>query len=238
MKYPLAERIGKPGLLVGREDEFDDFYRWIEGMPEMLSMSRVILARRKSGKTSMVQRIFNKLWSDSGPVIPFYISIPDAKVWFPDFATRYFTTFASHYISFLERDEKLVNNILSINQIREYAAAKSHELLKNDADLFVKYMDEALYDSLWRLACSAPDRYATHYDQRILIIIDEFQYISNHVYPDAARQTRPDETMPGSFHDIVESKMAPMLVTGSYIGWMINIMSEYLEAGRLDRYYL
>ncbi|MCP4015039.1 MAG: restriction endonuclease, partial [Delftia sp.] len=35
-----------------------------------------------------------------------------------------------------------------------------------------------------------------------------------------------------------ESKMAPMLVTGSYIGWMINIMSEYLEAGRLDRYYL
>ncbi len=32
--------------------------------------------------------------------------------------------------------------------------------------------------------------------------------------------------------------MAPMLVTGSYVGWMINIMAEYLEAGRLGRYYL
>ncbi|MCP4113319.1 MAG: hypothetical protein GY749_48610, partial [Desulfobacteraceae bacterium] len=238
MKYPLAERIGKPDLLVGREEEFDDFYRWAEGMPEMLSMSRVILARRKSGKTSMVQRIFNKLWSDNGPVIPFYISIPDVKVWFPDFAGRYFRTFASHYISFLERDEMLVDNILSLNQIREYAAAKSHKLLKNDADLFEQYMNEALYDSLWHLACSAPDRYAKHYDQRILIIIDEFQYISNHIYRDRTRQNEIDETMPGSFHDIVESKMAPMLVTGSYIGWMINIMSEYLEAGRLDRYYL
>ncbi len=73
MKYPLPETIGNPELLVGREEEFDDFYKWIDGMPDMLSMSRVILARRKSGKTSMVQRIFNKLWSDNGPVIPFYI---------------------------------------------------------------------------------------------------------------------------------------------------------------------
>ncbi len=156
MKYPLPEIIGNPGLLVGREEEFDDFYRWIDRMPDLLSMSRVILARRKSGKTSMIQRIFNKLWSDNGPVIPFYISIPDAKVWFPDFATRYFTTFASHYISFLERNEKFANNILSVNQIKEYATAKKHELLENDADLFVQYRNEELYDSLWRLACSAP----------------------------------------------------------------------------------
>ncbi|MCP4112011.1 MAG: hypothetical protein GY749_41870 [Desulfobacteraceae bacterium] len=238
MKYPLPERIGNPELLVGREEEFDDFYRWIDGMPEMLSMSRVILARRKSGKTSMVQRIFNKLWSDNGPVIPFYISIPDTNMWFPDFAARYFTTFASHYISFLERDEMLVNDIMSINEIREHPVAKSHKLLKKDADLLMQYIDEEFYDSAWRLACSAPDRYAKHYDRRILIIIDEFQYLSNHIFRDRTRQNEIYESMPGSFHDIVESKIAPMLVTGSYIGWMINIMAEYLEAGRLDRYYL
>ncbi len=55
MKYPLEEKIGKPELLVGREKEFRQFNRWIANIPETLSKSRVILARRKSGKTSFIQ---------------------------------------------------------------------------------------------------------------------------------------------------------------------------------------
>ncbi len=31
-------------------------------------------------------------------------------------------------------------------------------------------------------------------------------------------------TLPGSFHDVVESKVAPMLVTGSYVGWLIDMV--------------
>lgn len=72
MRYPLQEKIGNPELLVGREKEFKDLDRWIAEIPEKLSWSRVILARRKSGKTAIVQRIFNRLWSENGEVIPFY----------------------------------------------------------------------------------------------------------------------------------------------------------------------
>lgn len=72
MQYPLAEKIGRPDLLVGREKEFANFNKWISRIPGKLSKSRVILARRKSGKTSFVQRIFNQLWSANGEVIPFY----------------------------------------------------------------------------------------------------------------------------------------------------------------------
>lgn len=50
MKYPLREKIGKPELLVGREQEFDNFNKWISNIPECLSDSRVILARRKAEK--------------------------------------------------------------------------------------------------------------------------------------------------------------------------------------------
>ncbi|MCP4109129.1 MAG: restriction endonuclease [Desulfobacteraceae bacterium] len=238
MKYPLSERIGNPKLLVGREEEFDSFYKWIDGMPDMLSMSRVILARRKSGKTSIVQRIFNRLWTENGPVIPFFISIPETKIWFPEFADLYFRTFASHYISFLERDEKLAGHLLSLEEISQYATSESHRLLASDVSSVRQYSDKGQHSLLWHIACTAPDRYSKYYDQRILVIIDEFQYISNHIFRDAANQDKTDETMPGSFHDLVESKTAPMLVTGSYVGWMINIMAEYLEAGRLDRYYL
>ncbi|MCE7988651.1 MAG: hypothetical protein DYG89_46440 [Caldilinea sp. CFX5] len=59
MQYPLAEKIGVPELLVGRAREFEVFGKWLDNIPRRLSKSRVILARRKSGKTVFVQRLFN-----------------------------------------------------------------------------------------------------------------------------------------------------------------------------------
>ena len=63
LQYPLIEKIGNPDLLVGREEEFKKFHQWIDKMPKRLSKSWAILGRRKSGKTTFVQRLFNQLWS-------------------------------------------------------------------------------------------------------------------------------------------------------------------------------
>ncbi|KPA09977.1 hypothetical protein MHK_009819 [Candidatus Magnetomorum sp. HK-1] len=38
---------------------------------------------------------------------------------------------------------------------------------------------------IWDIACSAPHRYAAQYDTRVLVIIDEFQYFSNHIFVDS-----------------------------------------------------
>jgi Cdc6-like AAA superfamily ATPase len=73
MQYPLTENIGEPSLLVGREQEFRNFGKWLAKIEKRLSKSRAILARRKSsGKTAFVQRLFNQLWTANGMVIPFY----------------------------------------------------------------------------------------------------------------------------------------------------------------------
>ncbi|MEZ4736509.1 MAG: hypothetical protein R3E79_56200 [Caldilineaceae bacterium] len=64
--------------------------------------------------------------------------------------------------------------------------------------------------------------------------MDEFQNIASYVYPDPEFQTKPIASMPGGFHSLSEFKVAPMLVTGSYIGILRHIMDEYLEAGRLS----
>jgi len=93
MQYPLEEKIGPPELLVGRLNEFTNFNKWLYGIPGRLSKSRVILARRKSGKTSFVQRIFNQLWSDNGQVVPFYFDIADKDIWLYDLALKYYRAF-------------------------------------------------------------------------------------------------------------------------------------------------
>ncbi len=102
--YPLEERIGHRDLYVERMDLRREYDKWVAGIPKKLSKSKVLLARKKSGKTAFIQRLFNRLWLDNGLVIPFYLEAPDRRLWFPQFALEYYRSFASQYISFLERD--------------------------------------------------------------------------------------------------------------------------------------
>ncbi|MEA1967756.1 MAG: hypothetical protein U9N77_06025 [Thermodesulfobacteriota bacterium] len=238
MQYPLPERIGEPDLLTGREKEFKLFHKWLGNIPKKLSKSRVILARRKSGKTSFIQRIFNELWSENGKVIPLFFEIAENKIWYPDFAVEYYRTFATQYISFLERDEKLMQIPLSLDKIKEYGNAKSLEILISDVDSIIKDKENKSFNLMWKTAYTAPERFAACFDQRFLVIIDEFQNITEYIYRDERCETAKDETMAGSFHGVSESKLAPMLVTGSYVGWLISILDKYLEAGRLKRFFM
>ncbi len=84
----------------------------------------------------------------------------------------------------------------------------------------------------------APHRFAGVYGRRFLVILDEFQNLAGYVYRDERCEGKVDETIPGSFHSLSESKIAPMLVTGSYVGWLIDIAGKYLEAGRLSEMYM
>ncbi len=236
MQYPLTEKIGQPDLLVGRVEEFRQFQKWLDRIADKLSKSRVILARRKSGKTVFVQRIFNQLWSANEVTIPFFFDVADSKIWFPNLAIDYYCAFASQYISFLERDHKLVNTPLPLEDIRKYGLANSINLFVRDVDFLLQNKESGgSHDLMWKTACSAPHRYAAFYDKRFLVIIDEFQNFTQYVYRDEKCSGEPDETLAGSFHSLSESKIAPMLVTGSYVGWLLMVIRQYLEAGRLKQ---
>lgn len=235
MQYPLEEKIGPPELLVGRAEEFARFNKWLAKIPQKLSKSRVILARRKSGKTSFVQRLFNQLWSQNGQVIPFYYEFAEAPIGYLNFAIAYYETFASHYISFRERDPQMVRNPLSLEKILDYGQTHNLTALADDAAFILNNKAHDRHtDLIWRTVCSAPHRYASLYDIRFLVILDEFQYIEQFIYFDTQANATPIKGMAGSYHALSESKVAPMLVTGSYIGLLQKIMDDYLEAGRLS----
>ncbi|MCP4349794.1 MAG: hypothetical protein GY795_30300, partial [Desulfobacterales bacterium] len=223
---------------MGREKEFALLNGWLELIPRRLSKSRVILARRKSGKTAIVQRIFNRLWTENRTVIPFYYNFPERKTWYPDLAIEYFRAFASQFISFFERNASHVSVPLTLDEIKIYGKLQCFRLLGRDVDQLLQFKDMRLYDSMWTTSYTAPERYAAFNDQRILVMLDEFQNITQYVYRNEACEGSPDKTLAGSFHDAVESKIAPMLVTGSYVGWMVAVISKYLEAGRLKRTYM
>jgi hypothetical protein len=236
MQYPLTEKIGDPDLLVGREKEFKHFGKWIKNIPKRLSKSRVIIARRKSGKTSFVQRIFNQLWTENKEVIPFYFDFGENKMWYPNLAIKYYRAFASQYISFITRNPKLVIDHLSLKQIKEFGVSNSITTLVNDVDFLIENKElGSSHELMWETACTAPHRFASVLDTKFLVILDEFQNITKYIYRDEKCKEEPDETLAGSYHSLAESKVAPMLVTGSYAGWLLKVISQYLEAGRLSQ---
>jgi len=57
---------------------------------------------------------------------------------------------------------------------------------------------------MWKTACTAPHRFADLYDQRILVILDEFQNITKYIYPDQFYKEAAIETLAGSYHSLAE----------------------------------
>ncbi len=63
-------------------------------------------------------------------------------------------------------------------------------------------------------------------------MIDEIQYMTKYIFQDKQHAVRI-YNLPGIFHGMVELKFCPMLISGSYIGWMSRMMNEMFVGGRL-----
>jgi AAA+ ATPase superfamily predicted ATPase len=72
MDYALKERIGSPGLFTGRKEELAYFLKWVHDIKQEKSQSTAILARRKMGKTALMERLFNITFFKDDGIIPFY----------------------------------------------------------------------------------------------------------------------------------------------------------------------
>lgn len=75
MKYYLKETIGNPKLFTGRKEELFYFLKWIYNIKNEFSKSHALLARRKVGKTALLERLFNIVFHENDGVIPFYYEV-------------------------------------------------------------------------------------------------------------------------------------------------------------------
>ncbi|MCP4352842.1 MAG: hypothetical protein GY795_45910, partial [Desulfobacterales bacterium] len=235
MKTALKERIGPPSLFCGRKREMDLLLKWTEKIPREMSKSRALLGRRKSGKTAIMQRLFNILWNRNGKVIPFYFEVLDQDQWLLDFCDKYYRTFITQYFSFLTRtplDKE--NSPRDWNDLEEMCRRIGNSDVLKDLLKFQEYIEnERIHDSM-TAAFGAPARYTGYDDVFFVVMIDEIQYMTKYIYRDKDCKIL-FRNLPGGFHGLVELKIAPMLVSGSYIGWMAQMMQEMFVGGRLKR---
>jgi len=235
MKYALKERIGNPLLFCGRQQQMELLLNWANAIPREISKSRALLGRRKSGKSAIMQRLFNILWNQNGAVIPFYFEMQDYEQWLLEFADVYYRTFISQYLSFQTRTVLDQNNRpWEFDHLIRLATKIGDKLTLEDINSFQKCLATEKVEQSMNWAFSAPGSLAGSHNVFALVMIDEIQYMTKYIYRDKACQYLI-RRLPGAYHGLVESKIAPMLVSGSYVGWMVQMMQEIFVGGRLKR---
>ena len=222
MQYALLEEIGWTDFFVGRKEEMVALLKWAEGTKQRVSKSRALLARRKKGKTALVQRFYNILYDNNDPmVVPFYLRVEEGNQDILGFAMHYYCTFIGQYLGFTLRKPELVNDLSHLDELKELA----HDdpvILKDIRN--VEAFQRTNPTLVWKLARQAPHRIAAIKNIRIIQIIDEFQYMNRYLFHDLEMKLHDDFCH--TYMGTAESKAAPMLVTGSYIGWLTRIIGH------------
>jgi hypothetical protein len=235
MIYALKERIGDPTLFCGRKQPMDLLMNWVNMIPKEMAKSRALLGRRKCGKTAIMQRLFNLLWNQNGQVIPFYFEVQDHDQWLLDFAADYYRTFMSQYLSFKTRTVLDIDNKpWSFVELEEMASDAGEKNATQNMGFFQDDLEAERVGQALNLALGTPSILAGREKVFFLVMIDEIQFMTKGIFQDKERKV-PARRLPGAYHGLVESKVVPMLVSGSYIGWMMQMMHDLFKGGRLKQ---
>ena len=211
LTYALAEEIGDPDLFVGRRWELARLLDWAAGTKRRISKSMGILSRRKKGKTALLQRFFNILYTRNDPqLIPFYYRIPEERLPKALFAEWFYRRLLSQYFAFTTRTPELVEKTLPLAELRALAAADEH--VASD----IRTMEDLLESSpglAWTHAREAGHRISALHDVRIVQILDEFQYLNRWIV--VSDDNHEKEELCYSYMGAAESKFSPQIVAGS-----------------------
>jgi len=224
----LEEKIGNPDLFTGRKKELNSLLTWIDRIKQKVSKSKAIISRRKTGKSALMQRLYNLTFEKNDGVVPFYFEIKETDQWLVDFSREFFFTFIYQYIAFKTRNSKYLN---LLNDNYEFAIKS---VQKEKLDYLIPYIENIEYsekkvscDAMWNKARETPRMIAQNNNERIVQMIDEFQFINRYIYRDEKCKLRINN-LAGSYLHSAEYKNAPLLVSGSWIGWLMNDLNQML----------
>ncbi|MCP4153091.1 MAG: hypothetical protein GY757_35495, partial [bacterium] len=195
------------------------------------SQSTAILARRKMGKTAIMERLFNITFAKNEGVIPFYYEIKELDMWVVDFCIDFFMTFVYQYIAFKTRKREY----LTVFATRNFHRAKQ-TAAKEGLDDMVALIEEVEYqvkndrtDILWETVRQAPKNLASYRNEYIVQMIDEFQFLNAKIYWDKYKE-KPAHNLAGGYLSTAESKVAPLLISGSWVGWLMHELITLLPS--------
>ncbi len=92
-----------------------------------------------------------------------------------------------------------------------------------------KLIAEKSVDYLWSSVRDAPRLIANKRNEQIVQMIDEFQYLNSEIYWDETKSNKANDFAAG-YMSTAEYRNAPLLIAGSWIGWLRNLLHTMLPS--------
>ena len=64
IEFAINERVGNPENFIGRVGELEYLYKWATNIQQLISRSLAFLGRRKIGKSLILERLYNIIYSE------------------------------------------------------------------------------------------------------------------------------------------------------------------------------
>ncbi len=201
-------------------------------------MSTAILSRRKTGKTALLQRLYNLTFEQNDGVIPFYYEVKERPVWMVDFCQDFFLTFLYQYVAFKTRNTRYLkpDTEKSCAYALDIVRQEHLEYLSQTITGVQQLVQDDRRDLLWSMVIEIPRGIAESHDERVVQMIDEFQYLNSYIYRDQAT-TQLARDFAGGYMSTAEYKNAPLLIAGSWVGWLRDLLHTLLPS-RFRQYEL
>jgi hypothetical protein len=234
---PLEDLVGE--LFVNRDEELTMYWEWATRVPTPVANSFALVGRRRTGKTAIMRKVFNRLFHEQERVLPVYISFSRylervEPISSYEFAQVYFTGYIGCYLAFRHREPMLLRDHYDFNQLREFANRVDDKLALELYHAYDLSLQGHIPHGLVQWVINFPHGIAATRDMPTAIMIDEFQVLTK-VY-DPRQNIHHDIT--DSFQDAADTRWAPLLVSGSAIHLLFEQALGGLVAGRFVTHFL
>lgn len=234
IEFAIPERVGNPEYFIGRVEEMEYLYTWAENIQRAISRSIAFLGRRKIGKSLMLERLYNVIYSEHKGLIPFYYEFGEGqrsgKEFYQDFTLRFYLQAIGYYtrdITWIQKgiDKRVSVDLEMFSQAISSLPGSLAPFFEESLDNCARWLktDKPLYEYVLA-AVDAPIGFATTPGVNIHVVqmIDEFQYLN--MYIDAGVEDKPCK----AYMSTAEKRRAPLLITGSLMGVVSEELMRWL----------
>jgi len=226
MKKPLFELINEQEF-TNRTEELEYFWKIAMKAKKNMGSSHALIGRKGLGKTAILMRLYNDLFTKQDEVVPFFLTFAKYKqerLSITKFNEYYFMTVMKQYIAFRLRKPEMVVDSIDMDILYDLAMKNGMEELEKWFTSYQRlYNDsiEAVRDMVTNMT------FVLMHEKAGLLIVDEFQVLTR-VW---------DETL-GLYSDITsgfqltaEARWCPMIVSGS----AVSLTEKTVFTGLLTR---
>src|SRR5262245_11115302 len=175
-----------------------------------LQSSCFLSGQRKSGKTEILKRAYQRLFWEQEAVIPFFASLPKSIPSAEVFCREYFLTSALQCIGFLKQDARLVaSEKHDLNRIVQLAYESKLSWLTDALDHFHQFTKNKDLQALAHLSILFPASITSRTGMQAFVFVDDFHHLASLASPDERLLLTAD------FLRALESRQAPHCLAGA-----------------------